>query len=148
MITKYLAIDYGEKRVGIAVSDENKKYSFSRNYITNDGNLFPALLKLIREESISKVIIGHPLNMNSGKTAQTLKTEEFKSGLEEHLRKNQLDAELILFDERFSSKIAEAGILNSGMKMKKRRDKGLIDSLSAQIILQDYIDRLKNISVK
>lgn len=148
MFTKYLAIDYGEKRVGIAVSDESKKYSFSRDYLANDDNLISALLKLILEENISKIIIGHPLNMNSGKTTQTLKTEEFKSSLENVLQKNHPDVELILFDERFSSKIAEAGILNSGLKMKKRRDKGLVDSLSAQIILQDYIDKLKNLSVK
>ncbi|MBV6478037.1 MAG: putative pre-16S rRNA nuclease [Ignavibacteria bacterium] len=143
MTDKFLAIDFGEKRIGIAVSDENKKYSFSRDFITNDGNLFNSLIRLIKEENISRIIIGHPLNLKSEKTVQTLKTEEFSSALADNLAKQNLHPEILFYDERFSSKIAESGIMNSGIKKKKRKEKGLIDSLSAQIILQDYIDKFK-----
>ncbi|HMS63632.1 MAG TPA: Holliday junction resolvase RuvX [Ignavibacteria bacterium] len=146
--TKYLGIDYGERRVGIAVTDGNKKYSFSRDHIENNSNFFVNLLKLIKEENIIKIILGYPLNFKSEKTIQTIKTEEFKTAFEEFLNKNSIKLEIIFFDERFTSKIAESGILNSGMKMKKRRQKGLTDSISAQIILQDYIDKTHNLANK
>lgn len=143
--TKYLGIDYGEKRIGIAITDGSKKYSFSRDFMENNVSFFANLLKLIKEENIVKLIIGYPLNMRSEKTIQTLKIETFKNLFEEFLIKNSVNIEIIFFDERFTSKIAESGILNSGMKKKKRQQKGLSDSISAQIILQDYIDKTLNL---
>jgi len=143
-ITKYLGIDYGEKRVGIAVSDENKKYSFSRDFIENDAKFYSSLLKIIREENISKIVLGYPLNMSSEKTNQTLKVEDFRNKLEEFLKKNSAKAEIIFFDERFTSRIAESYIKDSGLKKSNRQNKGLVDSASAQIILQDYIDKTNN----
>jgi len=142
MRTKYLAIDYGEKRIGMAVTDEDKKYSFSRDFMFNDSNFFSKLINLVKSENISRIIIGHPLNLKSEKTLQTLKTEEFKTALEKLFSEHRLNVDLEFFDERFTSSIAEAGILNSGLRKKKRREKGLVDSLSAQIILQDYIDKI------
>jgi putative Holliday junction resolvase len=146
--TKYLAIDYGERRIGIAVTDENKKYSFSRDFLYNDSEILARLLSLIKEENAVRIIIGYPLNFKSEKTIQTLKTEEFRNNLDSYLKKNSIDAEIIFYDERFTSRIAESGILNSGMKKKKRQEKGLTDSISAQIILQDYIDSQKNLNKK
>ncbi len=145
--TKYLAIDYGEKRIGIAVSDESKKYSFSREHLLNDNSLYNKLLDLIKEENVSRIIIGYPLNFKSEKTIQTLKTEEFRSNLEKFLDKNSIKTELIYFDERFTSKLAAESILNSGMNKKKRQEKGRVDSISAQIILQDYIDKTNNLNI-
>ncbi len=142
--SKLLALDFGEKRIGIAVSDENKKYSFARDHMQNDKNFLSAILKLIREENISRIIIGYPLNFKSEKTIQTEKTVAFRNILEDYLLKNSFTADIVFYDERLTSKIAESGILNSGMKKKKRQEKGIVDSMSAQIILQDYIDKLKN----
>jgi putative Holliday junction resolvase len=139
--TKYMAIDYGDKRVGIAVSDENKKYSFSREHLSNDKNFLDRLLKIIQEENVSKIIIGYPLNFKSEKTIQTLKIEEFKNTLEKFLSGKSMAAEIIYYDERFTSKLAENSIMNSGLSKKKRQEKGRVDSISAQIILQDYIDK-------
>ena len=145
--SKYLAVDYGDKRIGIAVSDENKKYSFSREHLQNDRNLFSNLLDLIKEENIIKIIIGYPLNFKSEKTIQTIKTEEFRNNLEKFLEKYSVKAELIYFDERFTSRLAAAGISNSGLNRKKRQEKGRVDSISAQIILQDYIDKTNNLNI-
>lgn len=142
--SKLLALDFGEKRIGIAVSDENKKYSFARDHMQNDKDFLSAILKLIREENISRIIIGYPLNFKSEKTIQTEKTVAFRNILEDYLLKNSFTADIVFYDERLTSKIAESGILNSGMKKKKRQEKGIVDSMSAQIILQDYIDKLKN----
>ncbi|MDQ3194121.1 MAG: Holliday junction resolvase RuvX [Bacteroidota bacterium] len=141
--TRYLALDYGHKRVGTAVSDESKTFSFSREYILNEKDLLSRLLVIIQNENIEKIIIGHPLNLNSQKTIQTEAVEDFKSKLEEFLKKKSLSIEIILFDERFTSKIAECCIRNSGLSKQRKHEKGLIDSASAQIILQDYIDSEK-----
>ncbi len=143
-ITKYLGIDYGSKRVGIAVSDENKKYSFSRDFILNDGKFFGNLLKIIIEEKIEKIVLGYPLNFKSEKTIQTEAVEKFRSDLETRLKKNNIEAEVVYFDERLTSKIAQESLINSGLSKKKRQEKGRVDSISAQIILQDFIDKTNN----
>lgn len=143
-VTKYLGIDYGSKRVGIAVSDENKKYSFSREFINNDKKFYENLLKIIKEESVEKIIIGYPLNFNSEKTIQTMAVEKFRCNLESKLKQNKVEAEIVYFDERLTSKIAQNSILNSGLSKRKRQEKGRVDSISAQIILQDFIDKTYN----
>jgi putative Holliday junction resolvase len=140
--TKYLSIDYGLRRVGIAVSDEDKKYSFSRDFLFNDKNLFIKLLSLIEQEKISRIILGYPLNLKSEKTSQTIEVEKFKQKLESILQKNSLAIFVDLFDERLTSNMAKQSIISSGLKRKKRQDKGLVDSTAAQIILQDYMDSL------
>lgn len=143
-ITKYLGIDYGSKRVGIAVSDENKKYSFSRDFVKNDVKFFENLLKIIRDEFVEKIVIGYPLNFKSEKTIQTLTVEKFRNELELRLKKNKIEAEIVYFDERLTSKIAQDSIMNSGLSKSKRQEKGRVDSISAQIILQDFIDKTNN----
>lgn len=139
--TKYLCLDYGDKRIGVAVSDEEKKFSFSRGILSNDSGLFGNLLSLIRGENIEKIILGYPLNLRSEKTELTEKVEKFKDKLEKLLQSNSIEADFEYFDERFTSKLARENILSSGLKKSKRQDKGLIDSVSAQIILQDYMDK-------
>ena len=98
--TKYLAIDYGEKRIGIAVSDEGKKFAFARDYLINDTNFLKKLIAILKEENISKIVIGYPLNFKSEKTIQTNKVEEFKARLEKFLAQNSIEAEIVFFDER------------------------------------------------
>ena len=138
--TKYLSIDYGLRRVGIAVSDEDKKYSFSRDFLYNDNSLFNKLLSLIKQEKISRIILGYPLNLKSEKTSQTIEVEKFKQKLESILQENSLEISVDLFDERLTSNMAKQSIISSGLKMKKRQIKGFVDSTAAQIILQDYMD--------
>lgn len=142
METKYLGIDYGLKRVGISVSDATHKYAFQREHLINDNKLFERILDIIRKESISRIIIGYPLRFSSEKTQSTNDVELFKEKLSSLLKKYSLDTELIYFDERFTSKLASYNLANSGLSKKKRQNKGIIDSISAQIILQDYIDSI------
>ena len=134
-------MDYGDKRIGVAVSDEEKKFSFSRGILSNDSALSGNLLSLIRSENIEKIILGYPLNLRSERTELTEKVEKFKDTLEKLLQKNSTEADFEYYDERFTSKLARENILSSGLKKSKRQDKGLIDSVSAQIILQDYLDK-------
>ena len=140
METKYLGIDYGLKRVGISVSDISKKYAFQREHFLNDSKFMERLIQLIKQENVNKIVIGYPLRFNSDKTHSTNDVEKFKDRLKEVLNKNSIQAELIFFDERFTSSLASYNLVNSGLSKKKRQNKGLLDSISAQIILQDYID--------
>ena len=136
-------MDYGDKRIGVAVSDEEKKFSFSRGILSNDSGLNGNLLSLVKDEHIEKIILGYPLNLKSEKTELTKKVKKFKEKLEKLLVKNSIEADFEYFDERFTSKIARENILSSGLRKSRRQDKGLIDSVSAQIILQDYLDKKK-----
>lgn len=138
-----MSVDFGDRRIGIAVSDEDKKYSFARNHLINDDRVFSKLTEIVKEERVSRIIIGYPLNLKSERTVQTNKTEQFKNSLEKILQNSKLYPEIIFFDERLTSKIAEQSILDSGLRKKKRQDKGLIDSIAAQIILEDYINSIE-----
>lgn len=140
--TKFIGIDYGEKRIGISVSDESKKFSFNRDYIFNDKDLFKNLTKLINGENVTKIVIGYPVKLNSERTDQTDNVDNFAEGLRKYLESNNVKAELIFFDERLTSKIAAESLLRSGIKKMKRREKGLVDGISAQLILQDYLDKM------
>jgi putative Holliday junction resolvase len=141
--SKYLAIDYGEKRIGIAISDFDKNIAFPRDHVLNDSKLFQKILVLIKEESIEKIILGYPINLNSEKTPQTLTVESFKTELEQFLSKNEIKTEVVLFDERLTSSIAESYMTEMGLKKSKRQEKGIIDSISAQVLLQGYLDKEK-----
>jgi putative holliday junction resolvase len=142
--TKYLGIDYGARRVGIALSDINKIFSFSKGHLKNDSNLLSNLMGIIKQENIIKIIIGYPLNLKSQKTAQTLEVDKFIDAFKSNLTKNQLTTEIICEDERLSSRLAQDYINKSELKLKRKRDKGLVDEISASIILQSYLDKNKN----
>jgi putative holliday junction resolvase len=138
--TKYLGIDFGLKRIGIAISDTEKKFSFYRDYILNDKLALTNILRLIKDENVSKIIIGYPLNFKSEKTEITESVDRFSEEIKVLLTKENIEAGIVFFDERFTSSISQDNLINSGLSKKKRRDKGILDSMSAKIILQDYLD--------
>jgi putative holliday junction resolvase len=138
--TKYLGIDFGLKRIGIAISDSEKKFSFYRDYILNDKDTYQKIIDIISNESVSKIILGYPLNFKSEKTEITLSVENFCEELKSLLLKKEKEVEIIFFDERFTSSISQDNLIQSGISKKKRREKGILDSMSAKIILQDYLD--------
>jgi putative holliday junction resolvase len=138
--SKYLGIDFGLKRIGMAISDTEKKYSFYRNYILNDNTTYNKIIEIIINENVSKIIIGYPLNFKSEKKEITLSVEKFCEELKLLLQKKEKDIEIVFFDERFTSSLAQENLIQSGISKKKRREKGIVDSMSAQIILQDFLD--------
>ncbi len=138
--SKYLGLDFGLKRIGIAITDTEKKFSFYRDYVFNDKYAIDKIVEIIRQENVSKIILGYPLNFKSEKTEITLSVENFSSELKASLLKKETEAEIIYFDERFTSSISQDNLIQSGISKKKRRDKGILDSMSAKIILQDYLD--------
>ena len=125
---KILGIDYGEKRIGLAISDETQ--TLARELVILSPNEFWTQLdQLISSQQISKIVLGWPLNMNGQHTEKTQEVERFKEKLEK-----LVNIKLDISDERLSSKMAET---ISGNKRN-------LDSLAAQILLQNYLDKSKN----
>lgn len=99
------------------------------------------ILKFAKEEDASKIVVGYPLSLKSEKTLQTLEVDKFIDDLQSFFLLKNEPVEIVTFDERFTSRMASGFIAISAMSKTKRRDKSLVDSISAQIILQDYLDK-------
>jgi putative Holliday junction resolvase len=133
---KILGIDYGDNKVGLALSDEQKKYAFARHTLINlqKSELFQSLASICEKENIEKVIVGLPLNQEGKMGKQAVKVQQFGNELTDFL-KIPVEFE----DERFST--AMAGQLFREASKKVRETKGIIDQQAAQIILQTYLDK-------
>ena len=135
--SRILSIDFGLKRVGLALSDPLKIFAYPYKTLNNNNNFFIDLQKIIKEQSVVKVILGFPDNDNKS----TKKVKNIILSLKVQIEK--LGLEVILWDESFTSLIAAERILETVTKKTKRRDKSLLDQHSAAIILQEYLDKLK-----
>jgi len=134
---KILAIDFGLKRIGIAIGDTTLNTSIPINPILCQGKEkdIVKIKNLIRQYDINKIVIGYPLNMDGTKSQFTIQTENFNKNL---TKKIAIATELV--DERLSSFEAEE-ILKTLYKDYKKRKK-FLDSMSALIILRDYMEEL------
>lgn len=131
---RILAIDYGKKRVGLAVTDPLKIIASGLGTILSH-ELIPYLKKYFAAEPVELILIGLPRNLDGSVTDATALVEECIRILKKHFP----DMPLKKIDERFTSKMAFQSMLDSGMKKKDRRDKGLVDEISATIMLQEYL---------
>lgn len=132
---RVLAVEYGSKRVGLALSDPLKIFAYPYKTIENSTDLIDKLVLVIKESSVTKIILGYPLKENGQKSGSTLMVEKFKEELEA-----KVSIPIQYWDERYSSELAKANILASVKSKKKRRNKGLVDQNAASIILQEYLD--------
>lgn len=138
-MSKILAIDFGLKRTGLALSDELQMFAFGLKTI-DSKTLMDELKGLVAKEKIVEIVIGEPKRLNASDSHITQNVRLLK----EAVQKNFPGLVVSLLDERFTSKMASAVIAQSGLKKKDREQKGLIDTVSATIILQDYLQtRLK-----
>ncbi|MCK5457482.1 MAG: Holliday junction resolvase RuvX [Melioribacteraceae bacterium] len=132
---RILGIDYGAKRVGIAITDPLRIFAYGLTTIQNDLKFWDNLSKLFEEYDVELIVLGYPLNESGERSSSTELIEKFQIELEEKIK---LPIELV--DERYSSSIAQQQVLESVTSKKKRRNKGLIDKNAAAIILQDYLN--------
>ena len=132
---RIMAFDYGTKRVGIAVTDPMKLIASSLTTLHPD-KIWSFLEEYLRTEEIETFVIGKPLQMD-GTASQSA---QHILGFSRKLKKAYPQIPIVEIDERFTSKMASQVILQSGVNKQKRRDKGLVDSVSATIILQTYMD--------
>lgn len=133
-MAKAIGIDYGTKRVGIAISDSSKIIASALCTITNK-EIFIFLIDLFKKEEIDTFVVGESKNLNGEETDSTKDIHKFIKKLHTLFPK----IEIHTIDERFTSKIAFQSLIDSGIKKTKRKNKSLIDEVSATIILQDYL---------
>jgi putative Holliday junction resolvase len=132
---KVLAIDYGSKRIGLAIGDAETKLALP--YGTweekNDAEIMARLKQLINEEEIDVIVVGEPITMAGGESAQTRASRVFAGRL-----KDALKLEVVLMDERLTSRQAEAVGFGTDAPLRSR------DELAAMFLLQDYLERESN----
>lgn len=133
-MSKILAIDFGLKRTGLALSDELQMFAFGLKTI-DSKTLMDELKILVEKEMVTEIVIGEPKRLDASDSHITQNVRLLK----EAVQKNFPAVLVNLLDERFTSKMASAAIAQSGLKKKDREQKGLIDTVSATIILQDYL---------
>lgn len=129
-----MAIDYGGKRTGIAVTDEMQIIASGLTTVETK-NIFPFLENYFKTEKVSKIIVGEPKRMNNEASSIGAEINKFV----EKLANLYPQIEIIRIDERFTSKIAFQTMIDSGLKKKQRQNKALVDEIAATILLQDYM---------
>ncbi|MDR0814930.1 MAG: Holliday junction resolvase RuvX [Bacteroidales bacterium] len=136
---RILAIDYGQKRTGIAVTDPLQMIASALETVPT-AQLMDWLRQYMSREPVERIIVGEPVHLN-GNVSDTM--TQFVTPFVNRLRKSFPDKEVILVDERFTSKLAAMAMLEGGMKKKERQEKANLDKLSATILLQGYLETLK-----
>jgi putative Holliday junction resolvase len=131
---RILAIDYGLKRTGIAVTDPLKIIATGLTTIESN-QLIPFLKDYFNKEQVELIIIGEPKNWDDSDTHATPLVKKVIVELE----KNFPSIPIKKVDERFTSKMASQAMIEMGMKKKQRRNKGLVDEIAAAIMLQEYL---------
>lgn len=134
-MSRILAIDYGKKRTGIAVTDPLCIIANGLATVST-SELFEFLSQYITKESVGRIVIGKPIQPNGQPSENLARVEQFVN----RWRKIHPELPIDYYDERFTSVIAHQAMITGGVKKKTRReDKGLADEISATIILQDYM---------
>ena len=139
--TRIMGLDFGKIRIGIAISDSLKMFAIAHKTILNNSATFSELEKIVKDKNVIKFILGIPNEERQKKDSKTSvidNVKKFKAILEKRFG---LDVEL--WDETYTSVIAQQRILESVNKKIKRQNKDLLDMYSAAIILQEYLDSVK-----
>jgi len=129
---KLIALDFGKKRIGLAIGDSEIGIAAARDFLENSADVLEVITKLVKEENIKKILVGLPRGLR-GETTQTVETRKFAKNLA-----LKVTANVELVDERFTSKIAKRNLQAAGQNSRKQRS--LIDSETARIMLQEYFD--------
>jgi putative holliday junction resolvase len=134
-MARIMAIDYGLRRTGIAVTDPLQIIATGLCTVTTHG-LMPFLEKYFKREAVEKVLIGAPVNLDGSDTHATRPVQNFIKGFTQKFPHLPLQT----VDERYTSKMARQSMLEMGLKKKDRENKALLDEVAATIILQDYLN--------
>ncbi|MDX9925137.1 MAG: Holliday junction resolvase RuvX [Ignavibacteriaceae bacterium] len=140
---RIMAIDFGEVRLGIAITDPLNMFAYPLETIPNNNLAILKLLDIIKNYSVKFFIIGMPIKESGEQTKLMDKIQKFSVDL-----KDKSGIEFEFYDERYTSKMASQMINESNLSKKKRRDKALIDKTAASIMLQDYLKKIENQSIK
>tara|TARA_B100000614_G_scaffold133872_1_gene119176 strand:+ start:197 stop:619 length:423 start_codon:yes stop_codon:yes gene_type:complete len=133
---RLLGLDYGAKRVGVAETDDLQIIASPLTTV-HSQDIITFIIDYSKKFDLDAVIVGTPKNLDFSDTHATKMVDQFIK----HLRKKIYPIEVILQDERFTSKIALQSMVIGGVKKKKRRERGILDKVSASIILQSYLEK-------
>ncbi len=136
---RILAIDYGKKRTGLAVTDQLKLIGGALATVPTSG-LLDYIVDYIGKEDVETIVIGEPRQLN-GEYSESMKyIKPFVARLKKLLPET---IDVVMYDERFTSTIAHQSMIDGGMKKSDRRDKSRVDSVAATIILTSYLDSME-----
>ena len=134
-----MAIDFGTKRIGLAVTDPLQMIASPLETVhPKDFDSF--LREYMKKEEIEEFVIGYPVQMNNKPSESVKDLNPFIK----RLRKNHPDKTVHLVDERFTSQMAMRAMIDGGLRKKERMDKSIVDRVSASIILQSYLEKRAN----
>ena len=133
---RILGIDYGRKRVGLAVSDPLGIFASSLETVPA-ATVIDYIKNYTQKENVSMFVVGYPMNLNNKPSEAAKYVDQFLNLLKKHFPL----IPVILEDERFTSQLAFKAMIDGGVKKMDRREKGTVDKISAAIILQTYLDR-------
>ncbi|MBP5776772.1 MAG: Holliday junction resolvase RuvX [Prevotella sp.] len=133
-MARILSIDYGQKRTGLAVTDPLQIIAGGLATVSTSG-LFDWLKDYLSKESVERIIIGEPRQTNGQPSENLQRVQQFVN----RWRKAFPEVPIEYYDERFTSVLAHQAMIDGGLKKKARRDKALVDEISATIILEDYL---------
>lgn len=133
---RIIAIDYGKKRTGIAVTDELQIIASGLTTVPTES-LFDFLTTYINREDVVKILVGDPLQMNGEPSESATMINNFVARFEQLFP----SIKVVRVDERFTSKLAMQTMIDSGLSKKQRQNKALLDEISATIMLRDYLSR-------
>jgi putative Holliday junction resolvase len=138
-MARILSIDYGKKRVGLAVTDPGKIIA-TRLTTVPSAQIWVFLEEYFRKETVETVVVGYPRQLNNEASEAVRYINPFLRKFQQKYPEMRLE----LADERFTSKLAFQTMIDGGLKKEKRQDKALVDGISATIILQTFLEQERN----
>ena len=139
-MARIVCIDYGRKRVGVAVTDPGQIIA-NRLTTVPTHTLWDFLKDYFSKENVETLVVGYPTKMNN----QASEAVRYINPFLKKFQQIYPEIKLELFDERFTSKMAFQTMIDGGLKKKQRQDKAMVDALSATIILQNYLELKRNL---
>ncbi len=134
------ALDFGSRRIGIALSDPGRMMAFPKGFVALEKAL-DEIPVLFRQWDVGTVVVGVPVTMKGEEGTQAARVREFVASLEEALKQAGVEVEIVFWDERLSTVQAEARLREAGYDGREIRQR--VDAASAALILQSYLDQAK-----
>jgi putative Holliday junction resolvase len=132
---RVLGIDFGTKRIGVAVSDPLRIIAQGVGTLENNAEVVDGICRIVREREVGLVVVGMPYAPDGGLGAKGKEVQEFVNRLQGSVR-----VPVETWDESYSSREAQRAFIAGGMKRKRRQEKGRVDEMAARLLLQEYLD--------
>jgi putative Holliday junction resolvase len=138
-LKRILAIDYGSRRLGVAISDPMNIIAQGLPTVNNDRQVYEQLRLIIKTHPVGCIVVGMPYNLKGESGMKAKEVEEFIERL-----RAEVEVPITTWDERFTSKLAQNAMREMGTKKTKRERKGAVDQIASVLLLQSYLDRRRD----